>query len=35
MRLARDWRAPIDGGFTERFNAADRQGAKVLLETLS
>jgi serine/threonine protein phosphatase PrpC len=35
MRLACGWRAPRYGGFTERFDTADLQEAKALLEELS
>jgi hypothetical protein len=35
MRLAREWRAPIYGGFTEGFDTADLQEAKALLGDLS
>jgi hypothetical protein len=34
-RLAGQWRVPIDGGSTERFDAADLQEAKALRETRS
>jgi hypothetical protein len=35
MRLTCESRAPIDDGFTEGVDPADRQEGKVLLEALS
>jgi hypothetical protein len=35
MCLARGWQAARYGGFTERFDTADLQETKVLLEELS